>query len=278
MKPTANIPILAAKQLSFAIGKHKLLTGVDLEVFPGQLTAVLGANGAGKSTLFRLLSGEKRPSEGNIQFQGKPLSSYSPKSLSKGRAVLPQSSHLTFPFTVEQVVEMGRIPHQDAARKTREIVLEALTLTRTDHLLGRSYPSLSGGEQQRVQLARVLSQIWEESDGPRLLMLDEPTSSLDLAHQYEMLQMVQKFARQGCGVLAILHDLNLAAQYAQQLICLKHGKVVASGTVSEVLTPENIHHTFGQEVRVIPHPEMECPLIVPIPSSIYQPHKPYAKA
>jgi iron complex transport system ATP-binding protein len=174
--------------------------------------------------------------------------------------VLPQDSTLSFPFIVSEVVLMGRTPHLRGAEGPRdyEIAAWALRAVEADHLRDRLYPTLSGGERQRVHLARILAQIWEApADGSRYLLLDEPTTNLDLAHQQSVLRVVRRFASEGTGSLVILHDLNLAAQYADLIIMLKAGRVMASGSPVEVLTQAKIQQTFDLPVTVITHPHAD---------------------
>jgi len=180
--------------------------------------------------------------------------------------VLPQASNLAFGFTAFEVVLMGRSPHfrGSESREDHAIALEAMRLTQIDHLAGRVYTTLSGGERQRVQLARVLAQIWQ-GHSPRYLLLDEPTNNLDLAHQHITLRIARQFAACGVGVLAILHDLNLAAQVAERILVLKAGRMYASGTPSEVLTPQVVEAAFNLPVLVQPHPCFNCPLVIPLP-------------
>lgn len=253
-------------RVSFKIGDKTLLEEVSLAVAPGEVMAIVGPNGAGKSTLLKLLSGDLRPSSGKVLLQGKPLSDWSSREQARLRAVLPQQSRLNFPFTALEVVLLGRMPHgTGGSRRDYEIALAALSAIGMSHLAQRLYPTLSGGEQQRVQLARVLAQIWEAPPrSKRYLLLDEPTTSLDLAHQQYTLKIARDFARKGTGVLAILHDLNLAAQYADQVLILREGRQIAWGMPDKVLTSKLIRAAFDLPVLVIPHPQLSCPLIAPV--------------
>jgi iron complex transport system ATP-binding protein len=228
--------------------------------------AVVGPNGAGKSTLRKILCGDLKPSGGEVFMKGRALADWSLTERAQVRAVLPQDSSLNFPFTVLEVVLMGRAPHLKGAegKHDYEVARAALDAVEVRHLEERIYPTLSGGERQRVQLARVLAQIWEPpAGGARYLLLDEPTSNLDLAHQHSTLKIARRFAREGVGVLIILHDLNLAAQYADRILMLRQGSVAALGSPIEVLTPEAIYETFGMPVVITKHPLLECPLIIP---------------
>lgn len=198
---------------------------------------------------------------------GRLLADWSLMERAQVRAVMPQDSTLSFPFTVLEVVLMGRTPHLKGAESLRDYQIARAALEAVDarHLEERLYPTLSGGERQRVQLARVLAQIWEETTEDRYLRLDEPTSNLDLSHQHSTLSVARHFAHQGVGVLVVLHDLNLAAQYADCVLMLNKGKIINYGTPAEVFTRELIRETFGLQVMVGKHPTMECPLIIPTP-------------
>lgn len=257
-----------ADNLSVQIGEHALITDVSLTIAPGEVLAVVGPNGAGKSTLLKVLAGEMQQTTGTVTIQDRPLSKWRKRELAQVRAVLPQSSTLSFGFTAHEVVLMGRTPHLSGgeSREDHAIVTEAMRLTRTDHLADRTYTTLSGGECQRVQLARILAQIWQ-GEGSRYLLLDEPTNNLDLSHQHATLSIARQFAARGVGVLAVLHDLNLAAQYADRILVLKDGQTLAEGRPQTVLTPQTIQQAFDLPVMVQAHPCFDCPLIIPVPAA-----------
>lgn len=253
------------QHLSYQIGRKILLQQVSVQARPGELLAVVGANGAGKSTLLRLLSGDLLPSSGSVSFDGRPLALHAPSDLARRRAVLTQQHTLSLSFRVDELVMMGRYPHFKGSPGPHDhsIVAAALATVGLTELAGRSYPTLSGGEQQRVQLARVLAQVWEAEGG--FLLLDEPLNGLDLHHQHHTLDVARTLTRQGFGVIAVLHDLNLAAQFADQVLMLRQGEPVAYGPPASVLTGENIQQGFAINVQLIPHPSLHCPLIVPCP-------------
>ena len=259
---------LSAEAVSFNTNRATLLNRVSITVASGELVALLGANGAGKSTLLRVLSAELRPTGGRVSLDGRDLKSFRPLELAKRRAVLPQDSALEFPFSALEVALMGRAPHVRTSETPHDyrIARAALHSTNASAFETRSYPSLSGGERQRVQLARVMAQIWERGPASRFLLLDEPTSSLDVQHQHDTLRVAQRLAGEGVGVLAILHDLNLAALYADRVVILQRGEVLACGSPQALLEPKLIHEAFGLNVAVIPHPTLPRPLIVAIPS------------
>jgi iron complex transport system ATP-binding protein len=257
---------MIANNLTYQVGAKKLLQDVSLAARPGELLAVVGANGAGKSTLLKLLSGDLKPSAGEVRFQEKSLSAWPPAALARRRAVLTQQHTLALAFQVRELVLLGRYPHFGGQPTARDWeVVAALDLVDLGHLAERAYPTLSGGEQQRAQLARVLAQVWEAEGG--FLLLDEPLTGLDLRHQHQTLAVARQLTRRGFGVVAVLHDLNLAAQYADQVLLLHRGRAVASGPPAQVFTPEYIHLAFGIEVELLTHPSLGHPLIVPTVST-----------
>ncbi|NBC18781.1 MAG: heme ABC transporter ATP-binding protein [Bacteroidetes bacterium] len=251
--------------ITVQIGDATLVEDVSATIRPGRLTAIVGPNGAGKTTLLRVASGELRPSGGTVHLDEQPLTALPPREQARRRAVLPQQSQLHFAFSVLEVVLMGRTPHLQGAETQRDwqIAEAALETVGMADFAGRTFPTLSGGEQQRVHLARALAQIWTPPPrGHRYLLLDEPTASLDLAHQHQVLERAATLATEGVGVLAILHDLNLAAQYADHVIVLRQGRLHAQGPPEAVFTPDCIHDVFGWPVCILDHPTHSCPLIV----------------
>jgi iron complex transport system ATP-binding protein len=267
--------MIALDDITVRIGEATLLGGATTAVRPGRLTAVVGANGAGKTTLLRVASGEQVPTEGIVRMDDTPLNSLSAETQARQRAVLPQHARLGFAFPVFEVVLMGRTPHTRGAAETSrgaEITAAALEAVAMTDFADRAYPTLSGGEQQRVHLARALAQVWEApTEGGRYLLLDEPTASLDLAHQHGVLRTARSFADEGAGVLAVLHDLNLAAQYADHVVVLSGGEVLTQGAPADVLTSETIRTAFDVPVLVQPHPCRECPLVIPAPDGVRSP-------
>jgi iron complex transport system ATP-binding protein len=260
--------MIAAEQLGFSVQKKTILDGVDLALEPGRVTAVLGPNGAGKSTLLKLLSGELSPSAGEVRWGDRPLRRVAPRDLATRRSVMPQASSLTFPFSAFEVVMLGRTPHIRRKETARDVeaVWGALERANAAHLAERRYTTLSGGERQRVDFARAVAQIHgpgDHDDEGRALMLDEPTSSLDLSNQHDLLRRASGLAEQGVAVLVILHDLNLASTYADRIVVLAGGQVVAEGAPWAVLTPEIVRAAFGLSVVVTSNPCGDCPLIVP---------------
>ncbi|HDN9015226.1 heme ABC transporter ATP-binding protein [Aeromonas salmonicida] len=257
-------PLLRCHQLSLTRGGRPILDRLDLTLQGGTLTALLGPNGAGKSSLLKCLTGELEY-EGEINLFDRERQAWASRELAHRVGVLPQSSSLNFPFLCEEVVAMGRLPHTEPGSRRDEIVRAAMTHAGVDHLARRLYPGLSGGERQRVQFARVLAQIWQAPDDPqqaRLLLLDEPTSALDLKYQHQLLTMTRALAARNTAVLVVLHDLNLAARYADRLVMLDKGRLMADGTPAEVLTPALIDRLYDYPAQVIHHPETGLPMVV----------------
>jgi iron complex transport system ATP-binding protein len=259
--------MLAATDLCVALGGRAVLDRVSLAVRPGAVLAVLGPNGAGKSTLLRAFSGLLRPQAGAVTLDGRPLRSWTPRELARRRAVLPQEAQLAFPFRVHEVVMLGRSPHAGACRPSDHLraIDAAMRATDVAGLADRPYPTLSGGERQRVQLARALAQIWRTEGSPaagaRYLLLDEPTNNLDLRHQDAVLTTARRLAADGVGVLAILHDINLAAAFADRICLLKRGRVVAEGPTAAIVAEAPLAETFDVSVTVLRHPALPMPHI-----------------
>ncbi len=247
---------LRAEDIVVRAGGRRILDGVGIDVTPGTVTAVVGPNGAGKSTLLKVLSGDIVPAAGRVTLNGKALSSWRAEDLALQRAVLPQAPELAFAFRAWDVVELGRHPHRGRADRNadRAAVEGAMAATETAAFAARDCKTLSGGEMHRTHYARTLAQLWDPlPDGrARFLLLDEPTASLDLFHQHAILAKARDIARAGAGVLAILHDLNLAAAYADRLVVLAQGRVAAEGAPAQVLTAERIALVWRVECSVVP--------------------------
>lgn len=257
--------MIQVSNLGYQIGKKLLIQDLNFQAQQGELLAILGANGAGKSTLLKLLSREILPYQGNIFLGNKALEDYTLDELARKRAVLMQQNQVSLGFKAAEIVMMGRYPHFQFRPNAQDeqICYLAMQKTGVAHLAHRAYHTLSGGEQQRVQLARALAQVWGYPDS--WLLLDEPTTGLDLLHQQEMISTAHELSRKGYGVVTILHDLNLAMQYADKVLIMKAGKLLAWGSPHQILTCETIHQAFELPVRLIHHPELQCPMIVPCP-------------
>lgn len=237
--------MIDAENIVYSIGGQRILANVYATFKPGDVTAILGPNGAGKSTLLKCLTGALKPDEGRVSLDGKDLRHYSLTELSRRRAVLSQANPISFPFTAHEVVVMGRNPYslEKTTASNTEIADEALTLVDAWHLRDRSYPSLSGGEQQRVQFARVLSQIWEQEGA--CLFLDEPTSALDLKHQHQLMDLVQKLCgEKNLTVVIVMHDLNLAYHCTDRCFFLREGWIQGGGESKKLITADTISDIF----------------------------------
>nr|WP_121272258.1 heme ABC transporter ATP-binding protein [Pedobacter schmidteae] len=255
--------MLVADSLTYKVGKRALVKDISFSIRPGELLVILGANGAGKSTLFRLLSGEKSPVSGTVKLQDKCVTEYTISQLALKRAVLNQQNIVNMAFTVLEIVMMGRYPHyrNTPSLKDQDIAIAVMELTGIAAFADRSYLSLSGGEQQRVQLARVLAQIWDIPNA--LLLMDEPVASLDLQYQQQTLAIAKMLTKRGFMVVTILHDINLAAQYADRIIMLKNGRKWYDGTVAEVLSTKNIYEVFEINSDVYTNPRTLTHFFIP---------------
>ncbi len=242
--------VLRTKAASFAVSGKTLLDGIDLSIDAGELIAIVGPNGAGKSTLLRLLSGDLRPTSGAVQLRGKDLSGYPARELAMRRAMLAQHVNVSFPFTVEEVVWMGAGEFERA--RAAPFVESALREVGLQEFRSRTITTLSGGEQQRAHFARILVQLWgsEASHGPGILLLDEPTSSLDIRHQLDLANTARRCARNGTTVIAILHDLNLAVRFADRIIVLHGGSIAADGAPMQVMQNAVIDRVFDVELAI----------------------------
>lgn len=247
---------MSADAVSVELGGASILRDVSLDVVAGEVLVLVGPNGAGKSTLLATLAGDIKPVSGAVLVDGKPLSAYRPKDLARRRAVQPQEAHLAFGFRVADVVSMGRAPWPADAVEDREIVAEAMRRTGVLHLATRLFPSLSGGERARVTFARVLAQ------QTGIILLDEPTAALDLGHQERTLAHARELAAAGSAVVVVLHDLRLAAAYADRIALMSRGGIRAVGVPREVLTASVLEDVYeypvdvfdhGGELMVVPH-------------------------
>jgi len=239
---------LRADHIDLTIGKKKILKDVCFNARPGTFSAIVGPNGSGKSTLLKAMVGEL-PYSGDITLNGRRIEDYRPWEIASIRGVLPQATVLAFPFTVLEVVRLGLSAGPDA--NAQDVPFDALSRVDLDGYAGRFYQELSGGEQQRVQLARVLAQVWRPMrDGaPCWLFLDEPVSSLDIAHQLTVMELARGFASAGGGVVAVMHDLNLTAMYADHVHVMSQGRSAGAGPVAEVLTDARLSEVYGCPLR-----------------------------
>jgi iron complex transport system ATP-binding protein len=252
--------VCKAEQIRVVRNSRALLDDVSLELRAGEVLALLGPNGAGKSTLLGALSGELDVASGSVEFLGRPLSEWSLKELARQRAVLLQEHQLMFPFSVYEVVEMGRAPWRRTPEELEDeaAIAQALDLSSVTHLQTRSVPSLSGGERARASFARVLA-----TRSP-VLMLDEPTAALDLKHQEAVLEVARDRAQHGDAVLIVVHDLNLATAFADRVALLKDGRLAAQGLPHEVLNAETISDVYETPVEIVQNPRTGHGIVVPV--------------
>ncbi|MEL6181144.1 MAG: heme ABC transporter ATP-binding protein [Myxococcota bacterium] len=256
--------MLCAQHLGVVRSRRSLLNQVSLTIEPGELVALVGPNGAGKSTLLRALVGDLTPTRGHVMLRGRPIAQWGALELAQVRAVVPQASALNFPFTVEEVVRMGHMPHAKGGASPSQVLSWVLDATGLTPLAHQSYTTLSGGERQRVHLARTLVQLEApERVAGRFWMLDEPTASLDPAAALEVLALVRRLTGEGAGALVVLHDLNLASLFADRLVVLSQGTIVALGTPEKVLSVELMRDVYGLNAHVVSHPDAGRPMIVP---------------
>ncbi|MEU8823616.1 heme ABC transporter ATP-binding protein [Streptomyces sp. NPDC048636] len=259
--PVAAGTVLAeASGARVRLADRTVLSEVDLTVRAGEVLALVGPNGAGKSTLLAALAADLPVESGEVRIQGRPAAEWAPAELALRRAVLPQSSALSFPFTVAEVVRMGRAPWAGTAAEDEddEAVAAAMAATEVGEFAARPFSSLSGGERARVALARVLAQ------RTALLLLDEPTAALDLRHQELVLRLGRERAAAGDAVVVVLHDLGLAAAYADRVAVLHEGRVAAEGPPERVFDAALLSRVYRQPVEVLPHPRTTELLVLPL--------------
>ena len=245
------------KQVSFAIGSKYIVKDLEFSFKAGNLVSIIGPNGAGKTTLLKLMSGELKPSGGEIFLNDFAFSELSLKERANKRAVMTQSSSVVFDFLVDEILEMGWVQgSSDDFLKTCADVVSSCGL---DELMGRKFNTLSGGEQQRVQFARALLQVGglSKTGDDRFLLLDEPTSNMDVAYELNLLNLAKEVRKTGVGVIVVLHDLNLAARFSDQIILMNSGLIVASGQPEEVLSDRILSDVYSTQLRVERHEELD---------------------
>ncbi|MFF3780293.1 heme ABC transporter ATP-binding protein [Streptomyces sp. NPDC001933] len=252
-------PVAEARGLRVRLGQRPVLDSIDLTARAGEVLALVGPNGAGKSTLLAALAADLPAEQGEVRIDGRPVTDWSPAELALRRAVLPQSASLSFPFPVADVVRMGRAPWAGTERADEDdpAVASAMAATEVTEFAERPFSALSGGERARVALARVLAQ------RAPLLLLDEPTAALDLRHQELVLRICRERAAAGDAVVVVLHDLGLAAAYADRAAVLHGGRIAVVGPPAGVFTGELLGEVYRQPVEVFPHPRTGAPLVVP---------------
>ena len=257
--------MLKINDISYSVPRKDIIRNITTEFLPGEFTMILGPNGSGKSTLLKVFSGELKTQKGHVTYNNTDLAKLKKDHLAKFRAVMSQQPELAFPLTVHEVVMMGRYPHFtfNPGEKDENICNEVLSMMSLKSFVDRNYLTLSGGEKQRVQFARVLAQIWEtENTTNRYLFLDEPLTNLDINYQQEFLRLSKGLLNDHTVLVAVMHDINLAVQFADKIIFLKDGQIAAAGKPSEVLTTELINEVFGVHTRFILHPVNGLPVMV----------------
>jgi iron complex transport system ATP-binding protein len=247
--------MLELQEINYYIKGRAILNNLSITITPGEVLAIIGANGAGKTSLLSAILNDITLTSGSIFFNGQPLQKMSTQMRARHIAALPQFSVLNFPYLVEEVVLLGRTPHSTGIKTDNKIVHEAMEAFDVAHLMGQRYTDLSGGEKRRTQLARVMTQIWRACDAnPRILILDEPTSSLDLGHKQQIMTVVEKFAYEGVAVILVEHDLNIVAHIADTILALQHGQNIAYGPVQDCLTEEIVKRLFNANVSIKENP------------------------
>ncbi len=257
--------MLSTKNISYYIGEKQILNNVTADFKPGEFAMILGPNGSGKSTFLKIFSGEINKFSGHVSYNSKDIHSLKKEELATYRAVMSQQPELSFPLTVEEVVMMGRYPHFvfNPGKKDVEICDEAMAILNLSDFKLRNYTSLSGGEKQRVQYARVLAQIWEApANGIRYLFLDEPLNNLDVKYQQEFLKTAVSFKKHNTVLVAVMHDINLAVQYADKLIFLKEGNLIADGHPSIILNESLIKEVFDVNSQIILPQGKQTPMVI----------------
>lgn len=249
---------ISAKNISYQLNNKIILNDINLDLHCGEVTTLLGPNGAGKSTLLKILCDEIE-SNNEIRYFNKKKEKWNKSLLAQQLGILPQQSSLSFAFSVSEVVELGGLPLDLPNKTLAPLTRSMMKKTGIEHLAERLYPSLSGGEKQRVHLARVLTQVSQYQQ--KIVMLDEPTSALDLSHQHNTLRLARELAAEGAAVVVVLHDLNLAAQYSDRVIVLKDGKLQADGRPWEAITAEMIEDVYGHNTLIQAHPMHDFPVV-----------------
>ena len=246
--------LLQLKSVSYKIDGNLINDNISFDINSGDLISIIGPNGSGKSTLIRLVSGDIKPTSGEILFLDKKIQLWDINHLAKKRAVLSQATAISFPFTVLDIITMGRFPYDEEGKLGKSemeycyFLIEIFDLT---NLIHRSYTSLSGGEQQRVQLARSFTQIWnEESYADKFLILDEPTNNLDIKHQLALFDLIIDLNKKGLTVIIVLHDLNHAIIYSKKTIMLKNGELKHHGNTEDTFSDSNLQNIFDVDLKV----------------------------
>ena len=258
-----NKVILKLSSLSYQINQKKLIDNISLEIDSGDMVSIVGPNGSGKTTMIRLISNEILPSKGDILFKDKNICDWEVSQLACYRSVLSQSNNLVFPFSVLDIVKMGRFPLKNKGNNQQEddLCRRILDIFDLRDYIEQNYITLSGGEKQRVQLARALAQIWSDDYGDKLLILDEPTSYLDIKHQYALFDFLKELNKKGLTIMMVLHDLNHAISNSNKIILLKNSKLISFGETSTIINNDLINKVFEIDLKLINYDGMDNPII-----------------
>jgi iron complex transport system ATP-binding protein len=257
--------MINAEQIKYSIGQKNILNNISIQFLPGTCNLIIGPNGSGKSTLIKLLSGELENYEGRVMYNDTDIKTYTKQGLAATRAVLSQQTELSFPMTVEEVVMLGRNPHFEfnPTRKDTDIVQEVIALLDLNSFIHRNYQNLSGGEKQRVHYARVLAQIWDQPKGEhRYLFLDEPLNNLDLYYQQSFLSIAISLLNETTTLIGVVHDINIAMRYADELFFLKEGELIKNGAPEKIVDAILIKEVFNIDTQIITHPSSRKPIVI----------------
>jgi iron complex transport system ATP-binding protein len=257
--------MLSVDHLVCRAGSKLIVDDISAVFGPGLLHVIVGPNGSGKSTFLQAFSGDRKPESGAVFYDGREVDHAGKAALARRRAVMSQLPELHFPLRVDDIVMMGRYPHFSFQPSGRDkgICGEAMSRLGISTLAGRDYLTLSGGERQRVQFARALAQIWDPpEEGCRYLFLDEPVSSLDIHYQHQLLQLARSLIQENIVIVIVLHDLNLALQYADRIIFMKNGRIAAAGDAPGIVTPELVREIFDVQAHLLDNPYGRAPVIV----------------
>ena len=257
--------MISVEQIKYSVGAKNILNNISIQFLPGTCNLIIGPNGSGKSTLIKLLSGELNNYDGRVMYNGADIKTFTKLRLAASRAVLSQQTELSFPMTVEEVVMLGRNPHFEfnPTKKDLEIVKEVINLLDLNSFILRNYQSLSGGEKQRVHYARVLAQIWESPNGEqRYLFLDEPLNNLDIYYQEHFLKMAVSLLNETTTLIGVVHDINIALRYANQLSFLKEGAIIKNGAPAKIVDAILIKEVFNIDTQIMAHPSSGKPVII----------------
>lgn len=252
--------LVKIEHVTHDVGDRRILHDVSLRVESGELVVMIGPNGAGKSTMLSVMAGDLRPSGGSVTFDGSAVGRWSVPDLARRRSVLLQKSSVSFPYAVREVVEMGRTPWRGRPESSEDeaSVLDAMNVTDVARLAARDITTLSGGEAARAHLARVVAQ------RAPLMMLDEPTAALDILHQEHVMRTCRRLTEAGAGIVVVLHDLDLAAAYADRILLFSEGRLTADGPPEEVMVPDRLSEVYGWPIDVIRHPGTGRLVVLPV--------------